>query len=99
MPLLKGGLSLSRDAIFWHYPHYGNQGGWPGCSVRCGDWKLIEFFEDNHVELYNLKDDVSESKNLAASNPEITRKLHERLIAWRSLVGAVLPATNPSFKP
>ncbi|MHC4788061.1 MAG: sulfatase, partial [Planctomycetota bacterium] len=55
MPLLKGSQELERDAIFWHYPHYGNQGGTPGSSVRAGDWKLIEFFEDGRLELYNLR--------------------------------------------
>ncbi len=55
LPLLKGGNTMKREAIFWHYPHYGNQGGTPGSSVRCGDYKLIEFFEDGRLELYNLR--------------------------------------------
>src|SRR5262249_8424053 len=56
VPLLKGAGKLDRAALYWHYPHYGNQGGPPGGAVRAGDWKLLEFFEDDHVELYNLKD-------------------------------------------
>ncbi|MHC4736738.1 MAG: sulfatase, partial [Planctomycetota bacterium] len=53
VPLLKGKEKLERNAIFWHYPHYGNQGGSPGGAVRAGDYKLIEFYEDNRAELYN----------------------------------------------
>ncbi|MCG8481326.1 MAG: hypothetical protein MI724_19685 [Spirochaetales bacterium] len=54
MPLSADETSLDRDALFWHYPHYGNQGGTPASSIRRGDYKLIEFFEDRRVELYNL---------------------------------------------
>ncbi|MCL1888871.1 MAG: sulfatase, partial [Kiritimatiellaeota bacterium] len=69
VPLFKGDTSFNRGAVFWHYPHYGNQGGTPGSSVREGDWKLIEFFEDGRLELYNLRDDPSESQNVAAAQP------------------------------
>ena len=65
VPLLMGGCNLPRDAIFWHYPHYGNQGGTPGASLRMGDYKLIKFFEDNRVELYNLREDSGEKHDLA----------------------------------
>ncbi len=59
LPLFTGeAQALKREAIFWHYPHYGNQGGTPGSSIRAGDWKLIEFFEDGRIELYNLRDDI-----------------------------------------
>ena len=94
LPLLKGGKRLSREAIFWHYPHYGNQGGTPGSSVRCGDWKLIEFFEDGHLELYNLRHDISEENNLAGAEPEISARLHTLLQNWRREVEALLPAVN-----
>ena len=72
LPLLKGeATKLQRDAIYWHYPHYGNQGGTPGSSIRMGDYKLIEFFEDGRLELYDLKNDIEEEKNRAAEMPEL----------------------------
>ena len=68
MPALKG-ETHDRGAMFWHYPHYGNQGGSPSGAVREGDWKLIEFYEDGRLELYNLKSDLGEKKNLADAEP------------------------------
>jgi len=91
VPLLKGGNSLRRDAIFWHYPHYGNQGGTPGASVRMGDWKLIEFFEDDHVELYDLREDIGEDRDLAAAEPERAREMTARLHEWQKAVEAKIP--------
>ena len=97
--LLKGEDRLDREAIFWHYPHYANQGGTPGCSVRCGDYKLIEFFEDRRLELYNLRDDISESHNLAASEPAVTSRLHSLLRNWLIQVNARIPQPNPDYAP
>jgi len=99
MPLLKGGSALGREAIFWHYPHYGNQGGTPGCSVRAGDYKLIEFFEDGRLELYNLREDIGEERDLAAEQPDRARHLHAQLVAWRNNVGARFPSPNPDYVP
>ncbi len=99
MPLLQGTGGLGRDAIFWHYPHYGNQGGTPGCSMRAGDWKLIEFFEDGRLELYNLRDDLGETRNLAEADRGRTRTLHARLVAWRRSVEALIPEPNPDYVP
>lgn len=96
-PLLNGGNSLDRDAIFWHYPHYGNQGGTPGSSVRVGDWKLIEFYEDGRLELYNLRTDIGETRNLAGVHPARTRELHDRLTAWRNEMEALEPTPNPDW--
>ena len=96
LPLLRGG-ELDRDAIYWHYPHYGNQGGTPGCSIRSGDWKLIEFFEDNRLELYNLAEDISESDNRAAAEPAVRDRLHAKLSAWRDEVSALIPSRNPEW--
>jgi arylsulfatase A-like enzyme len=96
-PLLRETGSLSRDCIYWHYPHYGNQGGTPGCSVRCGNWKLIEFFEDGRLELYNLKEDISEAKNRVKDEPEVARRLHEKLVAWRTSVGGKMPEKNSKW--
>jgi len=98
-PLLRGAETLDRPAIFWHYPHYGNQGGTPGCSVRAGDYKLIEFFEDGRLELYDLREDVSEGRNLAAELPQVVDRLHGLLKAWREQVEAKIPQPNPDFEP
>ena len=85
--------------LFWHYPHYGNQGSTPGCSVRCGDWKLIEFFEDGRRELYNLRDDISEDHDLASERPDQVERLAKMLAAWRDDVEARIPQPNPDFVP
>ncbi len=84
--------------IFWHYPHYGNQGGTPGSSVRDGDYKLIEFFEDGRLELYNLRDDISERVNLAEREPTKAAELHGLLCAWRASVEAKIPQPNPHHR-
>lgn len=98
-PLLRGKGELEREAIYWHYPHYGNQGGTPGSSVRAGDWKLIEFFDDGRLELYNLREDVGEEHNLAAERPEQTARLAGMLAAWRESVEAKIPQPNPDYVP
>lgn len=98
VPLLKGG-PLARGPLFWHYPHYGNQGGAPGGAVREGDWKLIEWYEDGALELYQLRDDLGEQNNLASREPERVKALHERLKAWRGDVGAKMPTPNPKYQP
>jgi arylsulfatase A-like enzyme len=98
VPLLKGG-ELARGPLFWHYPHYGNQGGAPGGAVRDGDWKLIEWYEDGSLELFNLRDDLGERNNLAAREPSRVKALQAKLNAWRAEVGARMPAPNPKFQP
>jgi len=97
MPAING-EKFERGSIFWHYPHYGNQGGDPGCSIRKGDWKLIEFFEEG-VELYNLKEDLSEDNDLADEFPEKAEELLSELHAWQKEVGAINPKRNPDWKP
>ncbi len=98
VPLLAGEAeALDREAIFWHYPHYGNQGGTPGCSVRSGDFKLIEFFEDGRLELYNLREDIGEEHNLAGEEPDRAEHMHEMLRQWRRDICARLPRPNPDW--
>ena len=91
VPLLMGETTWPRDTLCFHYPHYSNQGGRPGGAVRQGDWKLVEWFEDERLELYNLAEDVGEQNDLAADLPEKTQELAERLRAWRREVGAQMP--------
>jgi arylsulfatase A-like enzyme len=99
VPLLKETGTPKRDSIFWHYPHYGNQGGTPGTSVRSGDFKLLHFHEDNHMELYNLKEDISEQNDLSATMPEKVLELRNSLEIWKKDVGAILPQPNPDYHP
>jgi len=67
--------------------------------VRAGDWKLIEFYEDQHVELYNLSDDLGETHDLAGQMPDKAAELRGRLAAWRTAVGAQMPTPNPNYEP
>ena len=96
VPLLKGG-ELKREPIFWHYPHYGNQGGSPGGAVREGDWKLIEFYETGAHELYDLKNDIGEMHDLSAKMPEEVARLARKLDDWRHQTGAQMPRQNPDW--
>ncbi len=98
VPLLKDpSKSLDRQAIFWHYPHYGNQGGSPGGAVRAGAYKLIESYEDDHVELYNLKKDIGEKHDLSKEMPEKAAELRAMLHRWRKAVDAKMPRPNPDW--
>lgn len=90
---------LQRDAIYQHFPGYlgAGPGKWrttPVSLIQSGDWKLMEFLEDGHLELYNLRDDIGESKNLAEQMPEKAKELHARLVAWRAEVKAPMPTKN-----
>ena len=110
LPLLKGGGRLNREALYWHFPAYlqGKAEGArdpyfrtrPAAAIRAGDWKLIEYFEDGALELYNLKEDLGEQKNLAKAMPEKTKELHKRMLAWRKAVSAPVPTElNPEYDP
>jgi arylsulfatase A-like enzyme len=95
--LLKTGQAPNRPALFWHYPHYSNQGGRPGCAVRTGDWKLIRCFEDNRLELYNLREDLSEQHDLALKDPQKTKELNALLEHFLQETKAALPRPNPDY--
>jgi arylsulfatase A len=99
VPLLRQTGGLKRDVIYWHYPHYSNQGGKPGGAVRQGDYKLIEFYEDGKLELYNLKDDLEEKSDLAARMPQKAKEMRDMLSEWRKDVDAQMPTANPDYKP
>jgi uncharacterized sulfatase len=97
-PVLKDpAAKLGRDALYFHYPHYYHTTT-PVSAIRARDWKLLEFFEDNHLELYNLRDDLSEKHDLAKEMPDKANALRDQLHAWRESVGAALPQPNPDFK-
>lgn len=95
LPLLKGKNCISRDAIYWHYPHYSNQGGRPSGAIRMGNYKLLQFYDTGELELYDLSTDLSEQKNLRYEKPELTQELLKKLNDWRKSVNAVMPIKNP----
>jgi arylsulfatase A-like enzyme len=101
-PLLRGEpdqTALRDRPLYWHYPHYGNQGGSPSSAVRAGNFKLIEFFEDGRVELYNLARDIGEKTNLADARPRRTKRMLNRLRAWQQNIGARFPSPNIPPEP
>ena len=91
------GQPLAERSLCWHFPNYTNQGGRPAGAIRRGNWKLVEQFEDESIELYNLADDVGETKNLASEKSELASKLKNELANWRTSVGAQMPSANPQF--
>jgi arylsulfatase A-like enzyme len=98
-PLLRQSAPLQRQAIYWHYPHYsGGLGGRPGSAIRMGDYKLIEFYEDGHLELYNLVEDIGEQGNLLSKEPNRVKAMHALLRKWRHDVNAKMPSPNPAYR-
>ena len=99
-PLFEGKTSLGRKALFWHFPHYNEHPlSVPSSVIRRGPWKLIETFDPEGVELYNLADDLSETRNLAAAKPDLVNELRRELDAWRREVGAEMMRPNPDYDP
>lgn len=96
VPVLKDpDAKLDREALYWHYPHYANQGGFPGGSMRAGDWKLIERYEDGRVHLYNLADDLGERTDLAKEMPDRVNQMRQKLHAWYRDVDAKFLEPKP----
>ena len=99
LPLLKTPKApLKREALFWHYPHYYPRMP-PASAIRAGDWKLIHYYENNRLELFNLKTDPAETKNLAATQPAKAKAIHTKLDAWRKETNAKAPTKNPDWRP
>jgi arylsulfatase A-like enzyme len=97
-PLVKGASELDREAIYWHFPHYSNHGMQsPGGAVRAGDYKLLEYFENNTVQLFNLRNDIGEQHDLSRSEPDRTAQLRTMLHSWRQDVSARMMASNPNY--
>jgi arylsulfatase A-like enzyme len=97
MPLFEPSGKLQREALYWHYPHYHGSGSVPSGAIRQGDYKLIEYFEEGRVELYNLAKDLTETHDLSDQRPEKAEALRERLESWRRSVGAQMPEPNPNY--
>ena len=99
MPLLKETGGIDRDTLYWHYPHYSNAGSPPAGAIREGNLKLIEFFEDGRLELYDLGKDPGEQHDLAETSRDLTQPLHSKLAAWRESLNARMPRINPRHDP
>ena len=95
VPLLDRKGTLPERSLYWHYPHYSNQGGRPGGALRTGNHKIVEFFEDSRIELYDLSSDPGEERDLAAAPPERTEAMKQQLHRWRTSVDAQMPTPNP----
>jgi arylsulfatase A-like enzyme len=96
--LVRGEKPPAREALYWHFPHYSNHGMQsPGGAIRQGDWKLLDYFENNTVQLFNLREDPGEQHDLAAAQPKKAAELHAKLQAWRKEVGAQMPTPNPNY--
>ena len=94
VPSLRG-EKFERGPIFWYYPHYSNQGGQPAAAVRSGDWKMVLSYDGGSRELYNLRSDISETRDLATEEPDIARSLTAELEHWCAATGAFPPRPNP----
>ena len=97
MPLLTQTGDIQRDALYWHYPHFSNQQGHPGGVIRQGDYKLIENYEDGTLELYNLKDDISETRNIVLDHVELAKSMQQHLHEWLKKVNATMMPRNPAY--
>ena len=95
VPLLKNEGKPAREAIYWHYPHYHGSGNRPSGAVRAGDYKLIEWYENGAVELYNLRRDIGEKNDLSDKMPEKAAQLRSMLHRWREQMKAKMPASGP----
>lgn len=98
LPLLRG-ERFNRGPIYWHYPHYSNQGGTPSSAIRDGEWKLVHYFEDGRSELFHIVTDLGEQADLAGVQPEIAADLTDKLHDWVSSVASQLPQPNPQSEP
>ena len=96
VPLLRDpSSSLDRKALYWHFPHFSNEGSRPSSAVRSGRWKLIEHLENGRIELFDLEKDLGETTNLAGKMPERASQLKTMLTSWRKDVGAAMPTRKP----
>jgi arylsulfatase A-like enzyme len=96
--LVAGSETLNREAIYWHFPHYSNHGMQsPGGAIRSGDYKLLEYFENGTVQLFDLKHDIGEQHDLAQTQPKKAEALRVKLHVWRQSVGAQMMELNPNY--
>jgi arylsulfatase A len=98
VPVLKGETNLDRDALYWHFPHYSNHGMQsPGAAIRSRNYKLLEYYENNSVQLFDLEKDIAELNDISEENPEKVAELRQMLAKWREDVGARMMEPNPDY--
>jgi arylsulfatase A-like enzyme len=98
-PLLTGRGPAPRRSLFWHFPHYTNQGSRPSGAMRDGNWMLVEYYDEEKAELYDLAADPGQRVELAARNPGRVAQMRAALAAWRRSVNAQENRPNPNFDP
>jgi arylsulfatase A len=98
MPLLTN-QSMNERTLFWHFPHYSPQHGLPGAAIHRGQYKLIEWYEDGKLELFDLSKDEAEQNNIASTNENLVRLMKAELDTWRKQMNAKMPTPNPNYKP
>lgn len=99
LQLLNKPQAYQNRKLYWHYPHYSNQGGKPGAAIRSGNYKLIYNYEDESVELYDVVNDIAEKKNIASANQKIVNQLRKKLQKWQREINALTPYKNPGYNP
>jgi arylsulfatase A-like enzyme len=97
--LLRGKRLVSTRSLFWHFPHYTNQGSRPGGAMRDGDWLLVEYYDEDRAELYDLSQDIGETHDLAAAHPDRVHRMRAALATWRERIAAQSTRPNPDFDP
>ena len=98
VPLLKGETTMEHPPLVWHYPHYHGSTWTPGASIRDGDWKLIEFYDLEKIELYNLKDDPGERNDMSTQHAAKAEELRNKLRGWQKQMNAKMPKPNPDYQ-
>ena len=96
-PLLEETGTIAQRPLYWHYPHYGNQGGDPSSIIRLGDWKLIHYYEEETQQLFNLKSDPYEEQDMASVEEERTQEMYQQLMNYLQEVSAKFPQPDPEF--
>ena len=96
LPLIKG-EQLPNRSLVWHYPHYGNQGGEPSSIIRKGDWKLIHYYEEERLELFNLAEDLSEENDRSMEFQDMANQLDNELMEILNSTGARFPKRDPLY--
>ncbi|HLP36022.1 sulfatase [Lacibacter sp.] len=99
LQLLNKPQAYQNRKLYWHYPHYSNQGGKPGSAIREGNYKLIYNYEDESVELYDVVNDIAEKKNIASANQKLVNQLRKKLQKWQRETNALTPYKNPGYNP
>lgn len=97
LPALQGDVTFDRGAVFWHYPHYHNQGGRPSAAIRSGDYKLIRYYDNEEFELFNIKTDIGEKENLDMKEPDKKEQLNRLLTDWLKKTNSKMPYKNPNM--